>query len=105
MERTDLSKLQEWKNKPVRKPLLVLGVRQCGKTWLIKQFAESEFEDFAYFNLDGNEGLKAIFDYDFDTARILDELGSVARGKPIIPGRTFVIFDEVQDCPRAVQSL
>ncbi|MBP5465663.1 MAG: ATP-binding protein [Treponema sp.] len=105
MERTDLSKLQEWKNKPVRKPLLVLGVRQCGKTWLIKQFAESEFEDFAYFNLDGNEGLKAIFDYDFDTARILDELGSVARGKPIIPGRTLVIFDEVQDCPRAVQSL
>ncbi|WP_029201606.1 ATP-binding protein [Oribacterium sp. NK2B42] len=105
MDRMAFEELKKWKNKKRRKPLLVTGVRQCGKTFLIKAFAESEFEDLAYFNFDGNEGLKSVFDYDFDTDRIIDELGSVVRGKKITPGATLVFFDEIQDCPRAIQSL
>ncbi len=105
MERTALERLKKWKAKKVRKPLLVTGVRQCGKTYLIKEFADIEFEDLAYFNFDGNEGLKSVFEFDFDTERIIDELGSVVRGKKIIPGTTLVFFDEIQDCPRAIQSL
>ena len=105
MERTASVQLKAWKEKKKRKPLLVTGVRQCGKTYLIKKFGEAEFADMAYFNFDGNEGLSSVFDYDFDTDRIIDELGSVVRGKKIIPGTTMVFFDEIQACPRAIQSL
>ncbi len=105
MERNAMDKLRSWKSKKHRKPLLITGVRQCGKTYLIKSFAESDFNDIAYLNFDGNEGLKSVFDYDFNTKRIIDELGSVVLGKKIIPGTTLVVFDEIQDCPRAIQSL
>lgn len=107
LARSIYAQFTAWKNKETgkRKPLLVTGVRQCGKTYLIKHFGENEFEETAYFNLDGNEGLKSVFDYDFDTARIIDELGSIVYGKRIVPGKTLVVFDEIQDCPRAIQSL
>ena len=105
MERLILSQLKDWKNKKKRKPLLITGVRQCGKTYLIKEFGENEFADMAYFNFDGNAGLASVFDFDFDTERIIDELGSIVAEKKIIPGRTLVVFDEIQDCPRAIQSL
>jgi predicted AAA+ superfamily ATPase len=105
MIRKEYENLVSWKSKKNRKPLLVLGVRQCGKTYLIKEFGAKEFEDMAYCNFDGNKGLQSIFDYDFDTARILDELGSVVLGKQIVPGRTLLVLDEIQDCPRAIQSL
>ena len=105
MERAVFNQFREWKTKKNRKPLLVTGVRQCGKTWLIQEFGRKEFEDVAYFNLDGNKGFHAIFDYDFNTDRIIDELGSIVLNKKIIPGQTLVIFDEIQDCPRAIQSL
>ena len=84
MLRKDYEKLLKWKNKTSRKPLLVLGVRQCGKTYLVKKFGSKEFENMAYINFDGNKGLQSIFDYDFDINRIIDE---------------------IQDCPRAIQSL
>ena len=74
MERMALEQLKKWKNKKVRKPLLVTGVRQCGKTWLIKEFGQNEFQDMAYFNFEGNSALQSVFEYDFDTDRILDEL-------------------------------
>lgn len=105
MERTVLEKFISWKNKKKRKPLLVTGVRQCGKTYLIKEFGENEFEDVAYFNFDGNETLQSVFEHDYNTDRIIDELGSIVREKKIIPGATLVIFDEIQDCPRAIQAL
>lgn len=66
LERIALEQFKVWKNKDNRKPLLVTGVRQCGKTYLIKHFGEAEFEEMAYFNFDGNDGLKSVFDYDFD---------------------------------------
>ena len=105
MKRIVLEKFISWKKKNRRKPLLVTGVRQCGKTYLIKEFGEKEFQDMAYFNFDGNEGLHAVFEYDFDPNRIIDELGSIIRGKKITPGSTLVVFDEIQDCPRAIQAL
>ena len=105
MKRNIINQFIEWKNKKNRKPLLVLGVRQCGKTYLIKEFGRREFEDTAYFNFDGNKGLQSVFDYDFDTKRIVGELSSVIYGKEIIPDKTLVVFDEIQDCPRAIQSL
>lgn len=105
MERIAIKQLVDWKNRKNRKPLLVTGVRQCGKTYLIKAFGEKHYTDVAYFNFDGNEGLKSVFEYDFDVRRIIDELGSIIRGAAIVPGNTLVIFDEIQDCPRAIQSL
>ena len=105
MERKSFEQLQKWKNKKNRKPLLLTGVRQCGKTYIIREFGKREFEETAYFNLDGNAGIQSIFEYDFDVERIVDELGSMIYGKKIVPGKTLVVFDEIQDCPRAIQSL
>ena len=105
MERKALSQLQNWKNRKNRKPLLMTGVRQCGKTYLIKEFGKLEYDDTAYFNFDGNDGLKSIFEFDFNVERIVNELATLIYGKEIIPGRTLVVFDEIQDCPRAIQSL
>ena len=105
MERLALEQFKAWKVKKGRKPLLVSGVRQCGKTYLIKQFGETEFDDLAYLNFDGDTGLQSVFEYDFDTARIIDELESVVLGRKIVPGSTLLVFDEIQACPRAIQSL
>lgn len=105
MERSAGKELERWKNKKGRKPLLVTGVRQCGKTYLIKEFGKKEFQDVAYFNFDGNSGLQAVFDYDLNIDRIIDELESIVLGRKITPGSTLVVFDEIQDCPRAIQAL
>lgn len=105
MERRILGDLIKWKEKKNRKPLLMTGVRQCGKTYIIKEFGRLEFEDIAYLNFDGNTGLKSIFDFDFDVKRIISELEDAILGRKITPGKTLVVFDEIQDCPRAIQSL
>ena len=105
MKRKVTEELLRWKNKKNRKPLLMTGVRQCGKTYIIKEFGKNEFEDVAYFNFDGNKGIGSVFDFDLDAERILDELGNAVYGKKIVPGETLVIFDEIQDCPRAIRSL
>lgn len=100
-----MKQLIEWKESADRKPLLLTGVRQCGKTYICKEFGETYFEDTAYFYFEGNKGLASVFDYDFNIDRILDELGNVIRGKEIIPGKTLVVFDEIQACPNAITSL
>lgn len=105
MERDIMRQLAEWKDSPDRKPLLLTGVRQCGKTYICKAFGEAYFEDVAYFYFEGNKGLSSIFEYDFEVERIIDELGNIVRGKAIIPGKTLVIFDEIQACPNAITAL
>ena len=105
MERDIMKQLVEWKDSADRKPLLLTGVRQCGKTYVCKKFGEQYFEDVAYFYFEGNKGLASAFEYDFDVERIIDELGNVIRGKKIVPGKTLVIFDEIQACPNAITSL
>ncbi len=105
MKREIMQSLLEWKDSVSRKPLLLTGVRQCGKTYVCKEFGSAYFEDTAYFNFEGNSALASVFEYDFDTKRILDELGNIIRGKEITAGKTLVIFDEIQACPRAITSL
>ena len=105
MERNVMGKLLEWKDRKGRKPLLLLGVRQCGKTYILKEFGNRYFEDVAYFYFEGNDALMSIFEYDLDVHRIVEELGRVARHQAILPGKTLVIFDEIQASSRAITSL
>lgn len=105
MERDILSQLVTWKNRNGRKPLLITGVRQCGKTYVMKEFGKTYFENTAYFNFEGNIGLASVFEFDFDTDRILDELGNIVSNCEIIPGKTLLIFDEIQECSKAITSL
>jgi hypothetical protein len=104
MKRHLLTELEKWKSNKRRKPLLVKGVRQCGKTWLLKEFGRIHYDDVAYFNFEGNDALIARFDGDLDLLRIIAELG-VLRGSVIQPGKTLLIFDEIQFCNRALTSL
>ncbi len=104
MKRTIISQLLTWKNNVDRKPLIVKGVRQCGKTYILKEFGEQYYEDVAYFNFEENESIKSVFENDYDVKRILFELG-LFLGKTIKPGSTLIIFDEIQSCGRAITSL
>ena len=105
MKRNIMSRLVEWKNRSHRKPLLLTGVRQCGKTYIIRKFGKEEFEDTAYFNFEEDETLSSAFDHDFKIERILDDLGSIRCGEKIVPGKSLLILDEIQACPRAITSL
>ncbi len=104
MKRTIISKLINWKNNSDKKPLIIKGVRQCGKTYILKEFGNKYYEETAYFNFEENESLQSIFDNDFDVNRILFELGLFI-GKTIKPAKTLIIFDEIQGCGRAITSL
>lgn len=104
MKRVIYQDLLKWKNSEDRKPLILKGVRQCGKTWLLKEFGKNNYEDVAYFNFEGNEALKARFEQDLEIDRILEEL-SILNHKSIKPEKTLVIFDEIQFCNRALTSL
>jgi len=104
MYREILEDLKEWKDKPGRKPLLMTGVRQCGKTYIIEEFARENFKSYVRINFEESEKLSAIFDYDFDVRRIVTELEMNCRTR-IVPGETCVFFDEIQECPRAITSL
>lgn len=104
MEREITQKLLQWKNSHRRKPLLLTGVRQCGKTYIIKHFGETYYGKTVYVNFEANENLRGIFEYDFDVERILKEIQSVLKIQFEIEN-TLLIFDEIQECPRAITSL
>ena len=104
MKRALIDDLLRWKEKKNRKPLILKGVRQCGKTYLLKEFGQTYYADCAYFNFEENEALKKVFDQDYDTGRILFELG-LAAGRTIQPEQTLVILDEVQECGRAITAM
>ena len=104
MYREILEDLKAWKDKPGRKPLLLTGVRQCGKTYIVEEFARENFKSYVRINFEESGKLSAIFDYDFDVRRIVSELEINCRTK-IVPGETCVFFDEIQECPRAITSL
>lgn len=104
MYREIMNDLIDWKEKTRRKPLLVTGVRQCGKTYTILEFAKEQFKNCVYINFEEVETISAIFDYDFDVNRIISELEHVTK-ETITPGETLVFFDEIQECPRAITSL
>jgi len=96
--------LVKWKNRADRKPLILKGVRQCGKTYILNQFGKEHYMDVAYFNFEGNPALAERFEQDLDPNRIIMELG-VLVGKRIKPETTLIIFDEVQFCNKALTSL
>lgn len=104
MERLILNKLLAWKNSPYRKPLILKGVRQVGKTWILKEFGRRYYENTAYFNFDENEEYKQFFETTKDVDRILQNL-MLASGQKIVPEKTLIIFDEVQDCPKVINSM
>lgn len=104
MYRDVIEDLIRWKNKVNRKPLLLTGVRQCGKTYIVEKFAREHFKSYVYVNFESSEHIPDIFEYDFDVKRILKELERHYKTK-IVPGETLVFFDEVQVSPRAITSL
>lgn len=104
MLRDIINDLIHWKDKSNRKPLLMTGVRQCGKTYIIEKFGREYFDDYLYVNFEESENIAGIFDYDFDVKRILRELEQRYKNK-ITPGKTLLFFDEIQECPRAITSL
>lgn len=105
MERNAMSSLIAWKDNPRRKPMLISGCRQCGKTWLMTEFGKRYFEKTLVFNFEKEPSLADIFKYNLDPVRILKELGMYHDGKSIDTERTLIIFDEIQQCSEAVTSL
>lgn len=104
MKRNALSSLVKWKSNEDRKPMVLKGARQVGKTWLMKEFGEKYYESYVYFNFDEELELKSIFENNKNPKRLVELLSLIAN-KPIIPEKTLIIFDEIQECPEALNSL
>ena len=104
MERTLIHELLVWKEKENRKPLILKGVRQCGKTYLLKDFGNRYYDTVAYFNFEETDSLISVFEKDYDTKRIILEL-ELFLGKSIKPGTTLIVLDEIQECGRALTAM
>ena len=104
MRRKAIRDLVRWKSGDDRKPLVLKGARQVGKTWLMKEFGASCYDHCVYFNFDEEDELRSIFETNKNPHRIV-ELLSLISGEKILPGRTLIILDEVQECPEALNSL
>ena len=104
MERFILKKLIEWKESKYRKPLILKGARQVGKTYILKMFGKENYKDVAYFNFDHDENLYNLFENTKDPKRIIEQLVFL-HGKAIEPEKTLIIFDEIQECSNALNSL
>lgn len=104
MKRLIMEQLVKWKKSPYRKPLILKGVRQVGKTWILKEFGRQYYESTAYFNFDENEEYRQFFETTKDVKRILQNL-ILASGQKIMPEKTLIIFDEIQDCPKVINSM
>jgi uncharacterized protein len=104
MQRDIYQRLLDWKQQPKRKPLLVKGARQVGKTFIIQRFGEEEFDQMFYLNFDEKPSLRKFFEGDLDPRRIMRDLG-ISFEKEILPGRHLLVFDEIQECPEALNCL
>ena len=104
IERNIIRNLLEWKNSPRRKPLLLKGVRQCGKTWILRYFGKKYFDNTVEFNFDKDSALASFFKGTFDSKRIISQLSAYC-GQKITPQETLIIFDEIQTCPDALNAL
>ncbi|MCD8097516.1 MAG: ATP-binding protein [Lachnospiraceae bacterium] len=104
MKRNALQNLINWKSSDDRKPLILKGARQVGKTWLMKEFDRSCYKSYVYFNFDEEDELKSIFETNKNPHRII-ELLSMIVGQKILPGETLILFDEIQECPEALNTL
>jgi predicted AAA+ superfamily ATPase len=104
MKRNALEFLMQWKSSEDRKPMVLKGARQVGKTWLMKEFGRTAYDSFVYFNFDEEDELKSIFEVNKNPQRIVELLSLIA-GKKILPEKTLIIFDEIQECPPALNTL
>ena len=104
MKRLVIDELVKWKESTNHKPLILKGVRQCGKTYILKEFGKEHYENVAYFNFEQDKSLSRVFDNDFDIKRIVYELSIISKSK-IEQGKTLIIFDEIQECGNALTSL
>ena len=104
MKRNAIQDLIAWKDSEDRKPMVLKGARQVGKTWLMKEFGQNYYDSYAYFNFDEEDELNSIFQANKNPHRII-ELLSLISGQKILPGKTLIIFDEIQECPEALNAL
>lgn len=104
MERYAMQQLISWKNKKRRKPLVIEGARQVGKTWLMKEFGKTQYKNAVYINFERNRIMQQLFSQDLDVKRLLNGL-QLYSGEKIVPGDTLIIFDEIQEVPAALTSL
>lgn len=104
MYRIAIEKLYQWKESKRRKPLIIEGARQVGKTWLMKEFGEKAYQDTIYINFDSNSRMSELFSEDLNVDRLIMGIELYA-GKKIDPDHTLLIFDEVQEVPKALSSL
>ena len=104
MYRERMETLKEWKVSKNRKPLIIRGARQVGKTWLMKEFGKLYYEKCAYINFDNNSRMDILFNEEFDLNRIIQGL-KIESGINIEPENTLIIFDEIQETPNALKAL
>ena len=104
LKRNAIQELIKWKSSEERKPLVMRGARQVGKTWLMKEFGQNYYDSYVYFNFDEEDELKSIFEANKNPQRIIELLSLIA-GEKILPEKTLIIFDEIQECPEALNTL
>ena len=104
MKRNAIQDLVAWKLDDERKPMVLKGARQVGKTWLMKKFGEEYYNNYVYFNFDEEDELKSVFKTNKNPQRIVELLSMIA-GEKILPEETLIIFDEIQECPEALNAL
>jgi predicted AAA+ superfamily ATPase len=104
MDRQLMQRLVEWKDARRRKPVIINGARQTGKTWLLKQFGTRYFDNTAYVNFDNNQTMALLFEESYDIPRLLTGIQAETNER-IIEGETLIIFDEIQECPKALTAL
>lgn len=104
MKRNAIQKLVAWKSSEDRKPMVLKGARQVGKTWLMKELGQNYYDSYVYFNFDEEDELKSIFEINKNPQRIIELLSLIA-GERILPEKTLIIFDEIQECPEALNTL
>lgn len=104
MKRNAISELVRWQHSNDRKPLILKGARQVGKTWLMKEFGRNYYDNYVYFNFDEDEELKSVFETNKNPHRIIELLSMICEEK-IHPEKTLIIFDEIQECPEALNTL
>lgn len=104
MQRFAMQKLVEWKNKKNKKPLVIMGARQVGKTWLMKEFGKQYYDKVAYISFYNNASMRRVFEQDYDIKRIISAI-NIEVGFTVSADNTLIIFDEIQNAPKAFESL
>lgn len=104
MERNIREQLKAWKKKQGRKPLILAGARQVGKTYILRKFGEEAFDNVAYINCENDGAAKTLFVDDYDTQRVISAIGAITE-QSIEAGRTLIIIDEIQESPRGLSML